>query len=195
MVLSHCHVSTCCSTRGPNERWVAGFEAEDHFERVPYSPEVEHKNRRVYVLAIKPERRASLTIAAAADREGRIGPACILILNFASYTIGSPSLSSSRGRNKKGHWIWPCHIDLSHPRRKDRAVSPGVRESIRRRNFFIPIFRRQLPIPQYLFYPSIDPVSEKNRELETAVVDEGLHWLRRLLLGPGGHSGGCSEAA
>jgi hypothetical protein len=97
---------------------VAGFEAEDHIERVPYSPEVEHKNRRVYILAIKPERRASLTIAAAADREGRIGSACILILNFASYTIRSPSLSSSRGRNKKGHWIWRCHIDLSHPHRK-----------------------------------------------------------------------------
>ncbi len=31
-------------------------------------------------------------------------------------------------------------------------------------------FARQLPIPQYLFYPCIDPLSEKNKELEDSVV-------------------------
>jgi trehalose synthase len=36
--------------------------------------------------------------------------------------------------------------------------------------FSSPAFARQLPIPQYLFYPSIDPLSEKNRELEPEFI-------------------------
>jgi trehalose synthase len=36
--------------------------------------------------------------------------------------------------------------------------------------FSSPSFTRRLEIPQYLFYPSIDPLSEKNRELEPSVV-------------------------
>jgi hypothetical protein len=31
--------------------------------------------------------------------------------------------------------------------------------------FSSPEFSRCLPIPQYLFYPAIDPLSEKNRDL------------------------------
>src|SRR5262249_20348224 len=33
---------------------------------------------------------------------------------------------------------------------------------------------RGLPIPQFLFYPSIDPLSDKNRELEPGKVEEVL---------------------
>ena len=33
-------------------------------------------------------------------------------------------------------------------------------------------FARQLPIPQYLFYPCIDPLSEKNKELDESFVQK-----------------------
>ena len=33
-------------------------------------------------------------------------------------------------------------------------------------------FARQLPIPQYLFYPFIDPLSEKNKELPDSLVQK-----------------------
>ncbi|MGC2450347.1 MAG: glycosyltransferase, partial [Candidatus Sulfotelmatobacter sp.] len=33
-------------------------------------------------------------------------------------------------------------------------------------------FARQLPIPQYLFYPCIDPLSEKNKELPDSLVQQ-----------------------
>jgi trehalose synthase len=33
-------------------------------------------------------------------------------------------------------------------------------------------FSRQLPIPQYLFYPCIDPLSEKNKELPDSLVQK-----------------------
>src|SRR5260370_37770060 len=38
--------------------------------------------------------------------------------------------------------------------------------------FSSPSFARQLPIPQYLFYPCIDPLSEKNKELDDSVVQK-----------------------
>src|SRR5229473_2858395 len=36
--------------------------------------------------------------------------------------------------------------------------------------FSSPEFARQLPIPQYLFYPAIDPLSEKNCDLDADFV-------------------------
>jgi trehalose synthase len=38
--------------------------------------------------------------------------------------------------------------------------------------FSSPAFSRQLAIPQYLFYPCIDPLSEKNKELDEAYVQK-----------------------
>src|SRR5207244_5354278 len=40
--------------------------------------------------------------------------------------------------------------------------------------FSSPEFARQLPIPQYLFYPCIDPLSEKNKDLPSQTVAEVL---------------------
>jgi trehalose synthase len=72
----------------------------------------------------------------------------------------------------RGRWIWRCHIDLSYPH-------PGVWEFLKpmveqydATIFSSPAFTRQLSVPQYLFYPSIDPLSEKNRELEEGYIDK-----------------------
>lgn len=69
-----------------------------------------------------------------------------------------------------GHWTWRCHIDLSHP---NTAVWDFLEKFVSRYDgsiFSSPQFSRQLPIPQYLFHPSIDPLSEKNRELDSGFV-------------------------
>jgi trehalose synthase len=63
------------------------------------------------------------------------------------------------------HWIWRCHIDLSHP---NPVVWDYLEKLVERYDgaiFSSPDFARQLAIPQYLFYPSIDPLADKNREL------------------------------
>ena len=68
------------------------------------------------------------------------------------------------------HWIWRCHIDLSHPNPK---VWEFLDQFVSRYDgaiFSSPSFARQLAIPQYLFYPSIDPLAEKNRELEPSYI-------------------------
>jgi len=71
---------------------------------------------------------------------------------------------------KCGHWIWRCHIDLSRP---NSAVWGFLRPYVSQYDgaiFSSPEFSRQLPVPQFLFYPSIDPLSEKNRELDDDFV-------------------------
>src|SRR5438445_2323353 len=72
------------------------------------------------------------------------------------------------------HWVWRCHIDLSHP---NRAVWDFLEQFVSKYDgamFSSPEFSRQLPIPQYLFYPAIDPLSEKNCELEQEFIDQVL---------------------
>ena len=81
-------------------------------------------------------------------------------------------------QNHSGHWVWRCHIDLSRP---NQDVWNFLEPFVARYDatiFSSPEFSRQLPIPQYLFYPSIDPLSEKNRELEPEFIQDVLtHYL------------------
>jgi trehalose synthase len=63
------------------------------------------------------------------------------------------------------HWIWRCHIDFSRP---DPGVWNFLRTYIQSYHaavFSAPAFARDLPIPQVLISPSIDPLSDKNRDL------------------------------
>jgi len=63
------------------------------------------------------------------------------------------------------HWVWRCHIDLSNP---NESVWEFLRPFVEQYDaaiFSSQSFARQLPLPQYLFYPCIDPLSEKNKEL------------------------------
>ena len=74
--------------------------------------------------------------------------------------------------SRKGKWIWRCHIDASHPYRPVwkylRNLVAGYDASI----FSLADFVQMLPHTVYLVPPSIDPLSEKNMELERAEVQE-----------------------
>jgi trehalose synthase len=72
-------------------------------------------------------------------------------------------------RGKK--WIWRCHIDFSRP---DPAVWDLLRNYVLAYDaavFSAPAFARDLSIPQILIAPSIDPLSDKNRDLADTEVD------------------------
>ena len=73
-------------------------------------------------------------------------------------------LISFRGKNAN-HWVWRCHIDLSHPHPAVWNFLENYVPHYDAAIFSSPEFAKQLPIPQYLFHPAIDPLSEKNREL------------------------------
>lgn len=66
---------------------------------------------------------------------------------------------------RRGRWVWRCHIDVSRPQRRAWTF---LRQFVTKYDgaiFSLTKFAQRLPIPQYLIYPSIDPLSEKNREL------------------------------
>ncbi len=75
---------------------------------------------------------------------------------------------------EKAHWIWRCHIDLSRPNEDVWNFLSPFAARYNASIFSSPEFARQLPIPQYLFYPSIDPLSEKNRELDAEFIETVL---------------------
>ena len=79
------------------------------------------------------------------------------------------AMIEARGKNGN-HWVWRCHIDLSHP---NQTVWDFLESYVAQYDgsiFSSPAFARRLPIPQYLFYPAIDPLSEKNCELEPRFI-------------------------
>jgi len=80
-------------------------------------------------------------------------------------------------------WMWRCHIDFSRP---DRKIWSFLEQYIKRYDvavFSAPAFARSLPIPQVLIAPSIDPLSDKNKELPESYIDsvfERFHIDRSL---------------
>lgn len=63
-------------------------------------------------------------------------------------------------------WAWRCHIDMSRPQRNVwRFLRPYILK-YEATVFSLPKFAQRLPIPQFLIYPSIDPLSDKNRDLD-----------------------------
>lgn len=74
------------------------------------------------------------------------------------------------GRN----WVWRCHIDISTP---DRRVWDFLHPYVDQYDaaiFSMPDFAQRLAVPQFMIAPSIDPLSDKNKELETAEVEKVL---------------------
>lgn len=78
-------------------------------------------------------------------------------------------LVEAKGRNK---WVWRCHIDLSRPEREVWEFLHSYVASYDATIFSVPEFRQALSIPQYIIAPSIDPLSDKNRDLSPQKVRE-----------------------
>jgi len=74
-------------------------------------------------------------------------------------------------------WVWRCHIDISNPNVEVWEFLKGYVEKYNVALFSSPRFSKKLPIPQFLFFPSIDPLSDKNRELEPEFIDQVLERL------------------
>lgn len=97
----------------------------------------------------------------------------------------APLFSLCPGR--RGPWIWRCHIDASRPY---HPVWRYLRKYVKDYDasvFSLPDFAQDLPHPQYIIPPSIDPLSDKNIELSQNEIDEvrekfGIDPHRPLLL-------------
>jgi trehalose synthase len=69
-------------------------------------------------------------------------------------------------KKRKNKWVWRCHIDMSHPNQQVWDFLRAYVELYDAAIFSSPLFSPQLKIPQYRFYPAIDPLADKNRELD-----------------------------
>jgi trehalose synthase len=71
-----------------------------------------------------------------------------------------------------GKWVWRCHIDFSNPDERIWRFLERYVSLYGSAVFSAPAFARQLSIPQILVAPSIDPLSDKNKELTESAIDE-----------------------
>lgn len=74
-------------------------------------------------------------------------------------------------RPAEGKWIWRCHIDLSQPQRQAWRYLRKYVVKYDGAVFSLKKYSQQIPIPQFLVCPSIDPLSDKNRELSAEEID------------------------
>jgi trehalose synthase len=72
---------------------------------------------------------------------------------------------NKRSKSKKNIWLWRCHIDISHP---IENTWDRIRKFVERYNALIisvSKFSKALPVDEFIITPSIDPLSDKNRDL------------------------------
>jgi trehalose synthase len=74
-------------------------------------------------------------------------------------------------RSRGGQWIWRCHIDFTNPQPDVWEFLWTFIESYEAAVFSAPAFSRPLSIRQVLISPSIDPLSDKNKELPEDLID------------------------
>jgi trehalose synthase len=85
-------------------------------------------------------------------------------------------------------WVWRCHIDISSPDDRTWSFLENFVNSYDAAVFHIPEFVRDgVRIPAFIIPPSIDPLHDKNRELEAEFVNSvverfGLDPSRPIIL-------------
>ena len=80
-------------------------------------------------------------------------------------------------RTGQARWIWGCHFDSSRAQRRAWTFLRPYVNQFDGAVFSLPKFGRRLGIPKYVIAPSIDPLSEKNRDLTSREVTTILRGL------------------
>jgi trehalose synthase len=84
-----------------------------------------------------------------------------------AHDVQPVTLIAQRG---EGKWVWRCHFDCSQPQRRAWAYFRTWINQYDAAVFSLPKFARRLGIPHFVIAPSIDPLSEKNRDLSPREV-------------------------
>ena len=80
-------------------------------------------------------------------------------------------------RGAQGRWVWRCHFDSSRAQRRAWTFLRPYVNQFDAAVFSLPKFGRRLGIPKYVIAPSIDPLSEKNRDMTAREVTTILRGL------------------
>jgi trehalose synthase len=87
------------------------------------------------------------------------------------------ALIERRNRRDAVKWIWRCHIDITNPQKEVMDFLKLYVEKYDSAVFSAPAFGQEMDIAQVLISPSIDPLSDKNKDLPQETVDEVLERL------------------
>lgn len=79
---------------------------------------------------------------------------------------------------KRGSWVFRCHIDVSNPMKRIYDQVARYCEQYDGIVFSVARFARAMPIDEFIVPPSIDPLSDKNRELSHEEIAEVVERLR-----------------
>jgi len=87
---------------------------------------------------------------------------------------------------RKGRWIWRCHIDAGRPYRPVWRYLKRFVQDYDASIWSLSEFAQRLPHPMYLMAPSIDPLSDKNCELSREDLEKtyerfGLDFERPII--------------
>jgi len=96
------------------------------------------------------------------------------VLEEADYVIihdPQPAPLLSLCPNRKGKWVWRCHIDASKPHPPVWNYLSQYVKDYDASYFSLADYAQQLPHTQYLIPPSIDPLSEKNMDLDQSEIE------------------------
>ncbi len=88
--------------------------------------------------------------------------------------VHDPQPAALIDHRKGGTWVWRCHLDAGRPHRSMWSLFRRHVLKYDAAVFSLPRFAQRLPIPKFLIYPSIDPLSDKNREMSRAEVGQVL---------------------
>jgi len=69
------------------------------------------------------------------------------------------------------HWVWRCHIDISAPQSDLWEFLKKYVEQYEGAIISAPAFSQNLAVLQFLIPPSIDPLADKNKDLDPWFVD------------------------
>lgn len=69
------------------------------------------------------------------------------------------------------NWIWRCHMDFSRPDPKIWKFLSHFVAKYDAAVFSAPAFAQKIPVPQLLISPSIDPLSDKNKDLPEETIN------------------------
>lgn len=100
--------------------------------------------------------------------------AAVLDLEADAVLIHDPQPAALVEFKKRGKWIWRCHIDVSNPQRVVFDFLSYYCRKFDAAIFSVANFARALGIDEFIIPPSIDPLSEKNRELTDREIQATL---------------------
>ena len=86
-----------------------------------------------------------------------------------------PVMLVRKRAERDGYWVWRCHIDLSEPVGSVWDFLAPLVLQYDAAIFSAPQFARELPLREFFIPPSIDPLSDKNRDLPEAYIESVLN--------------------